>query len=159
MHHYLIQIYERPCDARDFVPEWLIETFPYGEDLPIEYVTFCKNRQKAITDFSDWLANQNLGSCDGIKFMLNEDAADHYFVGVFPRFVESVSLLTKVTETEYIHDTDKVSKLLSKLLDSYESWKGTLVMIADQRPMPMDRFIRTAVPGKKYYIAAVLDYH
>lgn len=159
MHNYLIQIYERPCNTRDFVPEWLIDTFPYCEDVPIECVTFCKNRSSAIQEISEWMSSLGIGNCNGNYFVLNANAADRYFLGAFSRFSLCLSKLQEVTEAEYIHDRNKVSNLLSDLSESYENWHDTLIMIADQRPMPMDRFIRTAVPGKKYYIAAVLDYH
>ena len=158
MYHYILQVYHEPHKEDDWATE---DDFIDRPGLiPIaDHVKAVCDRSSAIRHFEQWFHAHHMGTFSGGSFVLAPDGRSHYFKGRFPEFRRSLKTLEAISETQYINDHDYVEMLLSDLVSSFSQSRDSYIMEYDDPPVPLDHFIRTAVPGVPYYIGAVMEYH
>lgn len=155
---YIYELFQAPRPEEEWTTEYDFDESPSA--FPItERVGLAANRDAVIAHFGAWLEERRLGLWMGEMFLVNRQAADHYFEGRFAAFQKAVSALQELNEIQFIHDHDWVQALIDKLGQAFTQKYGDYVLWGDDMtPTPLEEFLRKAQPGQRYYFGAVMSY-
>lgn len=159
MHNYIYQITEELLAPKKWASEYIFMDTP--ELLPIaDSVVVAENRSDAIQKLGAWMEENQLGSMIGESFILVQGAADHHFAGRFEPFHKAAAKLCAMSEQQFIHEQVQAEELIYSIRRSFcDPFEMYVLLDENAPPITMDEFMRTAVPGIRYYIGGVLDYH
>lgn len=158
MYNYVYELHRKPlppnewATGRDFSDH--PDIFPSAQ-----WIGSAEDRDHVIARFGSWLEKSRLGKLDGEAFIVDMEAADHYFEGRFSAFQKAVAALQALNEMQFVHEHDMVQGLIDDLCETFTQKYGDYVLEDHgAAPVPLDEFIRKAQPGVRYYIGAVLNY-
>ena len=93
---YIYELFQAPRPEEEWTTEYDFDESPSA--FPIaERVGLAANRDAVIAHFGAWLEERRLGLWMGEMFLVNRQAADHYFEGRFAAFQMRSSLSTTMT--------------------------------------------------------------
>lgn len=158
MHNYIFELLQGPAPEEDWTSPWDYNEHP--EAFPIaDRVEKAENRSDVIACFGRWLKENQLGELVGERFTVDAGAADRYFEGRFANFQQAMIALQKLNEMQFIHEHDRVQRLIDELCETFTQKYSDYVLWGDDLiPTPMEEFLRKAQPGASHYIGVVLSY-
>ena len=144
---YIYELFQAPRPEEEWTTEYDFDESPSA--FPIaERVGLAANRDAVIAHFGAWLEERRLGLWMGEMFLVNRQAADHYFEGRFAAFQKAVSALQELNEIQFIHDHDWVQALIDKLGQAFTQKYGDYVLWGDDMtPTPLRNFCAKPSPA------------
>ena len=160
MHSRIYQITTAPITPEeyltdnDFYEHWFIGSIA-------DYVDDDINREYELSCFRESLEESKVAvfSSDD-SFTILPDGKEAYFNGAYRSFMEVIKKATAVSLAEFSGTCDNdCASLTYKIKSSFCEEFGPYVSSDEFDTIPLDEFIRDAVPGERYYIGGILDYH
>ena len=158
MHSRIFQITteyvqkEEYISESDFWEHWFVGNIA-------DYVSDDVDRAEEILNLRQYFESMKVAEfSEDNSFKLLTDGKVKYFKTEFKRFSESVKKAADVNLEEFASGA-KCEDLVFNIKSSYCDKFGWYVSSEEFGTIPMDEFIRSAEPGKRYYIGGVLDYH
>lgn len=158
MRNYIYELLQAPVLADEWTAAW--EYHEHPDAFPIaDIVEDVEDRSGVIDRFGAWLKENRLGELDGETFTVDAQAADRYFAGRFTAFQQAMTGLQQLNEAQFIHEHDRVQRLIFDLTKTFTQKYGDYVLWNEGlEPMPLEEFLRKAKSGDRYCIGAVLAY-
>lgn len=117
-------------------------------------------RDEEIQRFEEWLLRENLGECKHRAIRFSRDAScGKHFAERYPYFHGLAVDLAKITEEKYRYSFWDVWYMGLDLLQAIVNDVDDYACFGTNLLMPMDEFIRTAIPKVPYYFGAVFRFH
>lgn len=160
MKRTLIQILENKPDLPNSVglcPH--LETVPRYINLSDRYeeVGSPELEQEA---FLRWLETAQLGQAShGSIFVLTQKACHALFSQRFPLFQQAVQKLAAMSPEQFVQEHRLLENTLIDLKHALEDPFGYMVLFGNNEPVSFARFLRSAQPGKPYFLGGVFYYY
>lgn len=157
MKYYIYQLFTEPKPEQ----EWkkLLSFNFYNPPVPYAInLSFVDDRKRVLDRLRRWLKLYGLGDIKKGYLILSGAARKRYFKNRFSAFQEALQGLNTISQEEFISDTDRISKDLFHLQDSFLSTSDCHFLLEDGRLLPSDAFFRSADAKKPYYIGSIMEF-
>ena len=158
MYYYnIFQISQNPIPTEMRITKDDFYMSSFVGDVAIKLETLDRYEQiKQIGLLGQWLEENNLGKIeDDVLTLQPEFLNQPYYSQRFLDFKAAIEKLKAVDKQKFLEDLDgvrntifEVEGILIKQQDHYVCWDS-------DNAIPLDEFLRTATPGKPYYIGGV----
>lgn len=157
MKYYIYQLFMEPKPEKEW-KEVLSFNF-YNPPVPYAInLSFVNDRKRVLDRLRRWLKLYGLGDIKKSYLILSGNARKRYFKNRFSSFQEALQDLNTIKLEEFISNTDRISKDLFHLQDSFLSTSDCHFLLEDGRLLPVDAFFRSAEAKKPYYIGSIMEF-
>ncbi len=123
------------------------------------YIQIENDRTGSIRKLRLWLEKSELGSVSDDQIVFHPDLwKSAYFSNQLEDFQNAAMVLSQTDMKQYFSDTDSILDMLWEtekyLINRYSDY----IYLEAGYVIPMDSFLRSAEPGKPYYIGGVCKY-
>lgn len=117
------------------------------------------DREESIDTLNDRLANLYLGTVKENRMIIAGNIEKSpYFVKKYNSFRKTANALSRLYYSDYLYNLDKVKDMISELQQQLSEILDDYVYVDSEYLIPMDEFLRTAIPGKTYYINGICKF-
>lgn len=161
MYWYNIyQISQNPMDSENWITEEDFYMTSFLGDIATRIESSTEyERRDMIESLSKFLAENKLGKIEnGIITLHPELLQQHYYSQRYVEFGAAVEKLKTISKQKFLDDLDGVRNAIFEVEGSLIKQQDHYVCWDSEEPIPLDEFLRTATPGKPYYIGGVCSY-
>jgi len=117
------------------------------------------DRNEEIQNFREWLTEKEVALFnDDDSFFIMLGGKEKYFETAYIRFLEAVKKAVNITHKEFAGGTD-CAELVRQISVNFCEKFSPYISSDEFCTIPLDKFIREAEIGKRYYINGILHYH
>lgn len=158
MNNIIYQITTSPIKSdeylseNDFCEHWFVGSIA-------DYVNDNEYRDDEIKCLREsFVKNQVAVFNEDDSFTILPEGKENYFETAFKKCMETIKTASLMTLGEFV-DKEKSFMLIFDIKNNYCNKFNDYVSSNEFDTIPLDEFIRQAVPGTQYYIGGILSYH
>lgn len=158
MYYYnIFQISQNPIPTEMRITEDDFYMSSFVGDVATKLETLDRNEQiKQIVLLGQWLEENNLGKIeDDVLTLQPELLKQPYYSQRYLEFKAAIEKLNAVDKQRFLEDLDGVRNTIFEVEGSLIKQQDHYVYWDSDNAIPLDEFLRTATPGKPYYIGGV----
>lgn len=158
MYYYnIFQISQNPIPTEMRITKDDFYMSSFVGDVAIKLETLDRYEQiKQIGLLGQWLEENNLGKIeDDVLTLQPEFLNQPYYSQRFLDFKAAIEKLKAVDKQKFLEDLDGVRNTIFEVEGSLIKQQDHYVCWDSDNAIPLDEFLRTATPGKPYYIGGV----
>ena len=161
MYYYnIFQISQNPIPDEMKITEDDFYMSSFVGDVATKLETLDPYEQiRQIGLLGQWLEENNLGKIeDNVLILQSELLKQPYYSQRYVEFKAAIEKLNSVDKQKFLEDLDGVRNTIFEVEGSLIRQQDHYVCWDSDNAIPLDEFLRTATPGKPYYIGGVCGF-